>query len=402
MQGILSDVKVLELTHSLSGAFCAKLLGDQGAKVIKIEPPGRGDDARHEPPFLGGVPHPEKSTLFLAYNTNKQGVTLDVRTPSGKELFLRLVKDTDVLVESYVPGTLGEMGLGVTVLQAANPRLILTSITYFGQSGPYQAYRGDDLIAQAMGGFLYAVTGLADRPPMGTALYQMEISAARNAAIAIMAALLQRRDTSEGQHIDVSTFEAAVSVPGGLIQQYTYLGGVQRRGGGENSVMDGMHLKTRDGEVTLTTAGTGGRAMEAWSEFLGEPRILDPKFTDRRTRNRNWKELYDLVQSKILQWNNLDLMREATARGLVIGLVQDPVQVVTSPHLQERGFLVELDHPEAGRLKYPGPAFLLDGENPSSGGRAAPKLGEHNVEVYCGQLGLSTQELSALAAAGVV
>jgi crotonobetainyl-CoA:carnitine CoA-transferase CaiB-like acyl-CoA transferase len=377
-------------------------MGDQGAKVIKIEPPGRGDNARHEPPFLGGAPHPEKSTLFLAYNTNKRGVTLDVGTLSGKELFLRLVKDTDVLVESYAPGTLGGMGLGFTTLQAVNPRLILTSITYFGQNGPYQGYHGDDLIAQAMGGFLYAVTGLADRPPMGTVLYQMEITAARNAAIATMAALLQQRDTGEGQHIDVSTFEAAVSVPGGLIQQYTYLGGVQRRGGGENSVMDGMHLKTRDGEVALTTAGTGGRAMEAWAEFLGEPRILDPKFTDRRTRNRNWKELYYLVQTKLLQWNNLDLMREATARGLVIGLVQDPVQVVTSPHLTQRGFFVELDHPEAGRLKYPGPAFLLDGENPSSGGRAAPKLGEHNVEVYCGQLGLSTHELSALAAAGVV
>ncbi|MBI2171516.1 MAG: CoA transferase [Chloroflexi bacterium] len=402
MQGILSNVKVLELTHSLAGAFCAKLMGDQGANVIKIEPPGRGDGARHEPPFIGGAPHPERSTLFLAYNTNKRGVTLDVGTPSGKELFLRLVKETDVLVESHTPSSLEEMGLEFTALQEVNPRLVLTSITYFGQNGPYTDYHGDDLIAQALGGFLYAVTGLADRPPMGTALYQMEVTAARNAAIATMAALVQQGDTGEGQHIDVSTFEATVSVPGGLIQQYTYLGGVQRRGGGENSVMDGMHLKTLDGEVTLTTAGTGGRAMEAWAEFLGEPAILDPKFTDRRTRTRNWKELYDLVQNKLAQWNNLDLMREATARGLVIGLVQDPVQVATSPHLQERGFLLELDHPEAGRLKYPGPAFLLDGENPSAGGRAAPTLGEHNLEVYCGQLGLSTHELSALAAAGVV
>lgn len=402
MLGILDDVRVVELTNGLSGAFCAKLLADHGANTLKIEPPGRGDPARHEPPFIGGEPHPERSTLFLAFNTNKRSITLDLGTPTGRDLFLRLVQDVDVVVESYPPGHLDDLGIGYSILREVNPRLILTSITYFGQTGPYSQYKGDDLIAQAMGGFLYAVTGLADKPPMGTALYQMELTSARNGAIATMAALFQQRETGEGQHIDVSTMEAVVSTPGGLIQQYTFTGAIQRRGGGERAVMDGMHLKTKDGEVTLTTAGTGGRAMEAWAEFLEEPGLLDPKFASRQGRTQHWRELLELVQAKLEQWNNLDLMRETMARGLVIGLVQSPEQLVNSPHLAERGSFVELDHPEVGTLKYPGTGFLIDGDNPVKGGRAAPRLGEHNMSVYCGELGLSIEELGLLRATGVI
>jgi crotonobetainyl-CoA:carnitine CoA-transferase CaiB-like acyl-CoA transferase len=237
---------------------------------------------------------------------------------------------------------------------------------------------------------------------MGTALQQMELTAARNAAIAIMAALLRRDETGEGAHIDVSVMEAAIATPSMLIQNHAYLGRNVRRGGGDKFVMDGMHLPTRDGEVSLTTAGTGGRPMEVWSEFLGEPRLLDPKFATRQSRNDNWEELRDLVAPKLAQWTNLDLMRETMARGLVIGLVQSPQQVVSSPHLAERGYFVELDHPEVGTLKYPGAGFFLDGENPVQKARAAPRLGEHNVEILCNKLGLTPEELGRLRAARVV
>ena len=343
--GILSDVKVLELAHAPSGAFCAKLLADQGADTIKVEPPGRGDEARYEPPFIGGEPHPERSTTFLALNTNKRGITLDLAHETGQALLMRLVADADVIIESFEPGRLHALGLGYEALHARNRRAILVSITYFGQSGPYAQWKGDDLIAQAMGGYLYAVTGPADKPPMGTALQQMELTAGRNGAIAIMAALLQREETGEGTHIDVSTMEAAIATPSMLIQNYSYVGRSPRRGAFDKFVMDGMHLPTRDGEVTLTTAGTGGKPMQVWADFLGEPRLLDPKFATRASRGENWQELYDLVVPKLKEWNNLDLMRETMARGLVIGLVQSPEQVVNSPHLAERGHFVELDHP---------------------------------------------------------
>ncbi len=402
MDGILSDVKVLELTHAPSGAFCAKLLADQGADTVKVEPPGSGDPARHEPPFIDGEPHPERSTTFLALNANKRGITLDLEQAEGRSLLLRLASDADVIIESFQPGHLDKLELGYDALRAHNPKVILLSITYFGQYGPYSNYQGDDLIAQAMGGFLYAVTGPADQPPMGSALQQMELTAGRNGVIAIMAALLRRDQSGEGAHIDLSVMEAAIATPSMLIQNYSYLGRSPRRGGGDKFVMDGMHLPTRDGEVTLTTAGTGGRPMEVWSEFLGEPRLLDPKFATRASRNDNWEELRDLVAPKLKQWNNLDLMRETMARGLVIGLVQSPQQVVNSPHLAQRGHFVELDHPEVGTLKYPGPGFFLDGANPMRPTRAAPRLGEHNAEVYCGRLGVSNAELDRLRAARVV
>ena len=377
-------------------------MADQGANTVKVEPPGWGDPARHEPPFINGVPNPDGSTIFLAFNTNKKGITLDLEKTQGRELLLRLVADSDVLIESYPPGHLESLDLGYQVLKQTNPRLIVSSITYFGQTGPYRNYRGGDLVAQALGGFLNAVTGSADRPPMGTALEQMEITAARNGAIAIMSALLLRQQTGQGQHIDLSTMESAISTPSGLIQPYSFTGRSPKRGGSDGNVMDGMHLATKDGEVTLTTAGTGGRPMEAWSEFLEEPRLLDTKFATRSTRLEYWEELYDLVAPKLASWNNLDLMREAMARGLVIGLVQTPQQVVDSPHLAERGYFVELDHPEAGNLKYPSPGFLMDKENSMEGSKSAPTLGEHNSEVFCGKLGLSPEELGLLRASQVI
>lgn len=401
MLALLDDVRVLELTHALSGAFCAKLLADQGADTLKVEPPGRGDAARYAPPFLGDVPHPEHSSLFLACNTNKRSITLDVHTPTGRELLRRLLADRDVLIETFAPGHLDDLGLGYDVLRQVNPRLIVTSITPFGQTGPYRHYRGDDLIAQAMGGFLYT-TGLADRPPMGTALEQTAIVAARNAVIATMAALLHQRACGEGQHIDVSTMEAVVSTPPNFIHQYSFTGIIAGRGAGEQTVMDGRHLMTSDGAVTLTTAGTGGNPMEAWAAFLDEPRLLDPKFSTGQGRAQHWQELLDMLQAKLAHWKAHDFMHAAMDRRLVVGVVQTPEDVVHCPHLAERGTWVWLDHPAVGSLQYPGPGFLIDGTNPMAGGRAAPRLGEHNTEVYCGELGLTMEALAALCAAGVV
>lgn len=401
MLGLLSDVRVLELTHGLSGAFCAKLLADQGAETLKVEPPGRGDAARHQPPFIGGAPDAERSTLFLAFNTNKRSITLDVTTPTGRAILRHLLAERDILIETFAPGYLAELGLGLDELHLVNPALIVVSITPFGQTGPYRHYRGNDLIAQALGGFLYT-TGHTERPPMGTVLYQMEIVAARNAVIAAMAALLQQRQNGEGQQVDVSMMEAVVSTPPNFIHQYSFTGAIAGRGSGEHAVLDGMHLVTADSPVTLTTAGTGGSPMETWADFLDEPRLRDAKFSTAQGRAQHWQELLALVQAKLSQWKAHDFMRQAMDRRLVVGVVQSPEEVANCPHLAERGSLVELHHPEVGRLNYPGAGFLVDGANPVAGGRAAPRLGEHNTAVYGGELGLSTAELARLQAAGVL
>jgi crotonobetainyl-CoA:carnitine CoA-transferase CaiB-like acyl-CoA transferase len=401
MLGLLDDLRVLELTHSLSGAFCAKLLADQGADTLKIEPPGRGDPARYEPPFIGGAPQPGHSALFLAFNTNKRSITLDLSTRTGRAILLRLCAERDVLIETFAPGYLADLGLGYAVLQQVNPGLIVTSITAFGQTGPYRDYWGNDLIAQAMGGFLY-MTGETNRPPMGTALAQMEIVAARNAVVAIMAALLQQRQTGAGQPIDVSMMEAVVSTPPNFIHQYSFTGAIAGRGSGESAVLDGMHLATGDSPVTLTTAGTGGNPMETWADFLDEPRLRDPKFSRRQGRAQHWEELLALVQGKLSRWKAHDFMKQAMDQRLVVGVVQSPEEVVNCPHLADRGSFVAIDHADVGTLRYPGAGFLIDGVNPLAGGRAAPRLGEHNAAVYGGELGFSCEELVTLRAAGVM
>lgn len=402
MPGILDDVRVLELTHTLSGAFCAKLLADQGAATLKVEPPGRGDAARHEPPFLGGLPHPDQSSLFLAFNTNKRGVTLDITSATGADLFRQLVKNQDILIETFAPDYLDNLGLGYDILRQENPGLIMTSITPFGQTGPYRHYRSNDLIAQAMGGFLYT-TGRADQPPMGTVLEQTEIVTARNAVIATMAALLQQRQTGEGQHLDVSVMEAVVSTPPNFIHQYSFTGAIAGRGFGDHNVLDGMHLTTSDADVTLTTAGTGGNPMETWAAFLDEPLLLDPKFNSRQGRAEHWQELLDLIQHKLADWKAHAFMRAAMDQRLVVGVVQSPEEVVHCPHVAARNGFVTLEHAEAGSLQYAGSGFLVNDHNPTAGGgRAAPRLGEHNQEVYGDELGFTPEAIEALYAARVI
>jgi formyl-CoA transferase len=154
--------------------------------------------------------------------------------------------------------------------------------------------------------------------------------------------------------------------------------------------MDGMHLPTKDGEVTLTTAGTGGKPMEVWSEFLDEPRLLDEKFSNRSGRLEHWEELYNLVAPKLMNWENIPLMEATMAQGLVIGLVQSPLQVLQSPHLSERGYFVYIDDPELGNLAYPGPGFFIDGENIMTSDRVAPRLGQHNDYIFTEVLKLSS------------
>jgi len=402
MLGLLDDVRVIELSHRLAGSFCAKLLADQGAQTLKIEPPGRGDPSRYEPPFLGDQPRADNSSLFLAYNTNKRGITLDVASPSGRELLQRLLVNQDVLIESYQPGELAAMGLSYDVLHEMYPKLIVVSITPFGQTGPYRHYQGTDLIAQAMGGFLYT-TGQGDRPPMGTALEQTEVVAARNAAIAIMASLLKQNESGQGQHIDVSIMEAVVSTPPNFIHLYSFGGVISGRGFfSDRAVLDGMHIPTQDSEVTLTTAGTGGNPMETWAEFLNEPRLRDRKFATGQGRSENWQELLGIMRDKLSEWHAHDFFQQAMDRRLVVGVVQSAKEVANCPHLEARGSFATHDHPEVGTLRYPGAGFLVDGENPVVARRPAPHLGQHNYEVYCDELGLSADDLALLQAAGVV
>ena len=399
---MLGDIKIIELSNTIGGAACTKMLGDLGADVLKIEPPKVGDPSRYEPPFLGDGPEPERSALFLAYNTNKRGITLSLETEEGRDLLFKLIEDVDVIVESYPVGYLDNLGIGYSALSAINPKAILVSITPFGQTGPYRDYSSSDLVIQAIGGHLIT-GGDKDREPMAFPDTQSAFITGRNSGIATMAAVLHQRQTGQGQHVDFSEMEAFAQV--WHANRYSFTGEISGRGtgGGQGNVMDSMHLEAEDGYITLATAGTSGAdSMDAWADFFDLPEMKDPKWKSMRVRRENWQELKALVESKLKKMKKYDFFQKAMEKRLVVGVVQSPQDILNCPHFAFRDSLVELEHPVVGNLRYTGPGFLADNENTASQGRAAPTMGQHNKEIYSDVLGLTEQQIELLAGSGVI
>lgn len=399
---LLGDVKVIEITNSLGGAATAKALGDFGADVLKIEPPRTGDATRYEPPFLGGGPDKERSALFLAYNLNKRSVTLSLETQTGRDLFAKLIPGVDVIVESFKVGYLDSIGMGYKALKALSPKVILVSVTPFGQTGPYRDYKTSDLVTQAIGGHLIT-GGDTEREPMAFPDSQAAFITGKNGGIASMAAVLHQRATGQGQHVDVSEMEAFAQVWHAHNYSMTGRAGGRGGGGGQGNVMDSLHLTAADGLITLTTAGTSGAdPMDAWSDFFGEPAMKDPKWKNARVRREQWKELKALVEGKLSKMKKFDFFKKAMDARMAVGVVQTPQDLLNCPHLEFRHSLAEIDHPVVGRLKYAAPGLLVDNENPIADAKPAPTLGQHNFEVYQKQLGMTQQQMNVLAGAGVI
>ncbi|MBI4308470.1 MAG: CoA transferase, partial [Chloroflexi bacterium] len=230
MEKALEGLLVLDLATDVAGPYCAKLLAGFGADVIKVEPPSTGDPARSLGPFCGDGPDPERSVLFLYLNTAKKGVTLDLRTPEGARLLQELARRADAVVESFAPGFLESVGLGYGALRAANPGLVLTSVTPFGQTGPYRDYQATSIVNYALGGHLY-ITGAPGREPLQSGGYASEYAAGFHAAIATMAALWDREERGEGQHVDVSIVECMAALHQWSDVLYTHNGVIKGRGG---------------------------------------------------------------------------------------------------------------------------------------------------------------------------
>ncbi|PIU54927.1 MAG: hypothetical protein COS88_06115, partial [Chloroflexi bacterium CG07_land_8_20_14_0_80_51_10] len=258
----LSDLRILDLSQYVSGPYCTKLLADFGAEVIKIESPNGGDISRRCGPFPGDIPDPEQSGLFLHLNTNKKSITLDLRTEAGDKLFKQLISKTDVLVENSGPSA-----MDYESLQDLNPSLILTSISYFGQDGPYCDWRGADIVAQALGGIM-KLTGLPDREPLKIAGPQAEYQAGLNAAVATMTALYLRDETGRGQHIDISVIEVLASILEGALLSYTYDGTLRERDGARHpTIHPSTILPCKDGYIHVDASTD----WETFARFVGIP-----------------------------------------------------------------------------------------------------------------------------------
>ncbi len=397
---------IIDLSQGVPGGFCTKYFADYGADVIKVEPPGIGDVARRTGPFFQDDPHPEKSLLFFYLNCNKQSVTLNLQTSSGREMLCRLLEKADAMVESYAPGHLAGLGLGYEQLKQLNPRLVVTSITPFGQSGPYAGYQGNDLMYYAMSGLMYT-SGAYHREPLKHGHPQSLYMGGITAAYATAAALYAREATGEGQHIDLSLAEATAAHHYGPIARYGYTGLIERRapkvegGSFKGTGFEGI-LPAADGYIGPSTQH--GRQRGTLAEFaalIHHPELNDPKFATQQQRQERAAE-FDAVALPLLQQiKKYDFFDAAMTDGWVAGVVQTQEDLARCPTLQERGYFTEVDHPVIGKLKFPGEIFRLPGA-PWSLRRPAPLLGQHNLEVYCGDLGYTREELVLLRQEGAI
>lgn len=393
----LGDVRVLDISQGIAGPLCAKLLGDFGADVIKVEPPG-GECGRRMPPFFQDDPHPEKSLFFLLVNLNKRGITLDVRTPRGADIFKQLARLADVVVETFPPGHLRSLGLDHASLERENPGLVMTSITPFGQSGPHSHYQGAEIVAYAMSGIM-SVSGTTDREPLKHGGFQAQYEAGFNGTLATLFTLLLRDTTGVGQHVDVSIQEVVNSTM--VINQpfYSWTGGVQgrRRPAG---AMFGNVMPCKDGYF-VGQAG-GGAAWDAVADFYGREELKDERFADAVQRIINGQALDEILIDAAKDRTMAEMFKTASEQyRMLFGIVQTPADLAQCPQLEAREFYEEVEHPVIGKIKVPFRLWNMT-ETPARYRRPAPLLGQHNAEVYGRILGYTEDETDALQKGGVI
>jgi crotonobetainyl-CoA:carnitine CoA-transferase CaiB-like acyl-CoA transferase len=403
-ESALADLRVLDLTHQIAGPYCTKLLADYGAEVVKIERPDGGDPARRYGPFPHDQPHLEKSALFLHLNTNKRGITLDLKTAAGKEMFIELVRWAEVVVENFSPRVMPSLGLTYDMLVQVNPRLVMTSISNFGQTGPYRDYKAQDILLYAMGGAMHQ-TGVAEREPIKLAGNLMQYHGGTVAATATLVGVYGAQLQGIGQHIDVSLFEThagTVDRRSTFLTAYAYAGEeIRRQASGAQGMLPRGIYPCRNGYVCIHVTN------EWWprlTQMLDRPEWLtDPKFATPagRMHIEHQAEFDALFYPWLLEHTKQEIMERAQAARVLATAVNSPEDVLNDRHFQARAFFVEVNHPDAGCVKQPGPPFGMT-ETPWRIRRCAPRLGQHNEKIYGGMLGLSREELMVLREQGVI
>ncbi len=402
MAGALAGLKVVELGELVSAPYAAKLMADMGAEVIKIERPGAGDRARMRGPFPGGQSHPEKSGLFLYLNTNKLGVTLDVARPEGFALLERLIADADVLIHNVAPIDMERIGLGFERLHRRNPRLVMTSITPFGLSGPKRDWRAEDLTLWSAGGICYINGGgpqHPEMPPLKTFGQQSGFQGGVHGAMATMGAVFAQMRDGEGQHVEISVYETLVSMMELFFEYWPYMGMVASRLG-QKPIQPLEVMECRDGYVYVCCVEE--HQWRNFVELMGNPEWAGEElFSDRLKRGVNWDALKVFLDEWVREQSVLDLYRKAQARRVPFAPVSTMGDLLKSEHLKARGFFVDITQPVAGTHKYPG-APLKYSRTPWEIRRPAPTLGQHNEEIFGARLGIAPARLEELRRTGVI
>lgn len=380
-KGALAGIRVIDFGQMVSAPFCARLFADYGADVIKVEPP-QGDSARAAGPFPGDVADAEKSGLYFITNTNKRGITCDVTTESGRARFLRLVKWADLLIENNTPEQMKEWGLDYATLAEINPNLVVVSITPFGQTGPYSGWNAYDLNAYHLTGASSRYCGRPGEMPLEHGTFSADYYGAVAAAAWGLAAVYGRRHTQGGQHLDVSSAEAiaATFVGSQNIGLYAQDGRFDKRTGvGMPLGAPATILPCKDGHVWMLALEPG--QWNGIREVMGNPEWADLElFQDMFQRAQNADFLYSMIVEWTMQHGKLEIMEKCQAAGAPVAAVFTVAEVQAHPHLEARGYFVDIDHPVLGTVRTLGAPFKLPA-SPGGPHRPAPLLGQHDDEV---------------------
>lgn len=377
-ESALEGLRVLDLADE-KGTFCTKLLADMGADVIKVEPPG-GDSSRNIGPFANDIPHPERSLYFWYHNTSKRGITLDLESNKGQEIFRKLVRTADVVVETFSPGYLKKLGLDYEALRKLNPHLIMTSITNFGQTGPYKDYKSCDLVASALGGQMY-VCGAPDTPPLKPYGEQAYLVASLFGAIGTLLALHYRHFSGQGQHVDISMQECVAAVIEHVNIRYLYDKVVAKRQGSLQWNNTFRLFPCKDGYILLSLFQHWDTLIE-WLESEGMAADLNE---ERWCHPEVQLEGIGHIIQVLEQWTRTHTVAELVEQGQLMhfpwAAVNSVAELWDNPQLRERGFFVEVPHAEWGfSVPYPGAPYKFS-QSPWRISRRVPLIGEHNEQI---------------------
>lgn len=402
----LSGLRVLEYSDFIAGPYCAKLLGDLGAEVIKIEKPNLGDDSRRHGPFPQDIPHPEKSGLFLYLNANKLGITLDVESATGATILKDLLKSADIFIEDKPPALMEKLGFSYSQLRTFNPRTIMVSITPFGQTGPYRDYKGYAINCSALGGQTVCA-GEPGREPLTPPLSLGHYQSGAAGATAAMAALLGAEITGEGQQVDISEAQVWATLHTGNQESAFVMHGMKRMRWGHRTpgVYPYTILPCKDGFMSMIAIQ--GYQWKRFLELIGDGEVPtwyadDPRFQDRREISLKYANEMDTLLAPWLRSHTKDEIHHlCLEKRIPFCPVNNMKDVVNDEHLKAREYFVEMEHPTAGKLKYPGAPGKFS-ETPWEMESPAPLLGQHNEAIYCQRLGYTREELAELHRGGII
>jgi len=388
-------MKVLDLTHYIAGPYCTRVLAGLGADVIKIEKPGEGDPARRIGPFLNDEPGLEKSGLFLYLNSNKRSITLNLKSDAGVQIFIELAKDAAVVIENFSPGVMDRLGLNYRTLEKINPGLVMTSVSNFGQTGPYRDYKSNHMIAWMMSGMRYN-NGKPGETPVQIGGWLSHYLAGLHGVIGTATALYQRNETGIGQHVDVSMLESVILATCYPTTTYSYNGIVHNAISKERLGL----FQCAEGYIGLNLYGRLGLVMMC--AFLGVPELAeDPRLQEPARVPELLEEIREKIKPQVIERKKMELFLSGMDWRMPLGLVPTTEEVLESPQHKTRGFFEEVNHPVMGKVTMPGAPFKMM-ETPWQLKNPAPLLGGHNEEIYRDHLGYSKEKLAEFIEQGII